>query len=118
MADSTQALDYNSFSNLDADEVLDMLTAMRAAIAIQKERLAALLERLEELAAAGKIDHGGFSHNDWSFAWSAGRRTWSYPPAVAAIEQQLKAAQKTAEADGSATATTGASFWTIKPPKS
>ena len=114
MVDLTQTLDLE---NLSADQALDALIDVRQAIEWLKARDASLLDRLDELAADGEIDHGGFSHNAWSFAWSAGRRTWSYPPAVAAIEQQLKAAKKAAESDGSATATTGASFWTIKPPK-
>ena len=114
MVDLTQTLDLE---NLSADQALDALIDVRQAIEWLKARDASLLDRLDELAAAGEIDHGGFSYNDWTFAWSAGRRTWAYPPAVAAIEQQLKAAKKSAESDGSATATTGASFWTIKPPK-
>ena len=114
MADSTQTLDLDQ---LTTDEVLDRLVQGRQALAALKADDEALLDRLDQLAANGEIDHGGFSHNDWSFAWSAGRRTWAYPDAVQGLEAQLKTAKKAAEADGSATATTGAAFWTIKPPK-
>ena len=81
-------------------------------------RLEFLLEELDRRVAAGQIDPGGFSHNNWAFSYSEGRRSWVYPAPVKTLEQQLKAAKKVAEADGSATATTGAPFWTIKGPQS
>ena len=114
MADSTQALDLE---RLTTYEVLDRLVQGRQALAALKADDEALLDRLDELAAAGEIDQGGFTHNDFTFSWSAGRRSWAYPAAVQGLEAQLKAAKKAAEADGSATATTGASFWTIKSPR-
>jgi len=95
---------------LDADQTLNALIEVRQAIDWLKARDASLLDRLDELVEAGEVDQGGFSHNDWAFSWSAGRRSWTYPATV-------QAAKKAAEADGSATATTGAPFWTIKPPK-
>lgn len=114
MVDLTQTLDLEGLS---ADQTLDALIEVRRAIDWLKARDASLLDRLDHLAENGEVDQGGFSHNDWTFSWSAGRRSWSYPAAVQGLEAQLKTAKKAAEADGSATATTGASFWTIKSPR-
>jgi hypothetical protein len=114
MAEQTQAPD---FEHLDADQLLDRLIATRCTIAKLQAEDDAMLDRLDELAAAGEIDQGGFSHNDWSFSWSAGRRSWAYPAGVKALEAQAKAAKKAAEADGSATETLGTPFWTIRAPK-
>jgi hypothetical protein len=111
MANQSQVSDF------DANTVLDCLIDVRRAIAKLQAQDAALLARLDELAAAGEIDQGGFTHAGWSFSHSAGRRSWDYPSAVKALEAQAKAAKKAAEADGSATAIIGASFWTLKPPK-
>ena len=114
MAEQNQTLDLE---NLNADQVLDALIEVRQAINWLKTRDASLLARIDELAAAGEIDQGGFTHAGWSFSYSAGRRSWDYPSAVKALEAQTKALKKAAEADGSATATTGASLWTLTPPK-
>jgi hypothetical protein len=114
MAEQTQALDLDQLST---DEVLDHLVTVRQAMARLKATDDALLDRLDQLAEAGEVDQGGFSHQDFSFTWSAGRKSWSYPAGVQELEVKTKAAKKAAEADGSATATTGAPFWTIKPPK-
>jgi hypothetical protein len=113
MADLTQTLDLEG---LNADQTLNALIEVRRAIGWLKARDASLLDRLDELAEAGEIDWGGFSHNDWRISRSAGRRSWTYPAAVQALDAQLKTAKKAAEADGTATATTGASFWTLTPP--
>lgn len=102
---------------MTADQILDAITATRAAMARLKAQDDALLDRLDELAEAGLVDLGGFSHNDWSFSWSSGRRSWDYPAGVKALDSQLKAAKKLAEADGSATAVVGSPFWTIRSPK-
>ena len=116
MADLAQAFEAD-LSAMSAEQVLDHLINLRKIKADLEAADAAALDRLDELAEAGEIDRGGFSHNDWPFSWSAGRRSWVYPAAVKALETQTQAAQKAAEADGSATATNGASFWTMKPPK-
>lgn len=99
------------------DELLDHITDVRSALARLKATDDALLDELTRRADAGEIDPGGFSHNDWAFGWSTGRRSWIYPEPVQALEGQLRAARKAAEADGSATATTGTPFWTIKAPR-
>jgi hypothetical protein len=114
MVELTQALDLDQLST---DEVLDRLVLVRKALAALEASDDALLDRLDQLAKAGEVDQGGFSHNDYAFSWSAGRKSWTYPAGVMGLEAQAKAAKKAAEADGSATATTGAPFWTIKPPK-
>jgi hypothetical protein len=114
MAELTQALDLDQLST---DEVLDRLVAVRQAMAALKAQDEALLDRLSELVEAGELDPGGFTHQDFSFSWSAGRRSWAYPAAVQELEAQTKAAKKASEADGTATATTGAPFWTIRPPQ-
>ena len=116
MAELTQTVEVD-LSLMDADQVLDRLVEVRQALAKLKAADEALLDRLSVLAEAGEIDQGGFSHNDWAFSWSAGRRSWSYPPGVQALEAQTKAAKKASEADGSATAKVGAPFWTIRSPK-
>jgi hypothetical protein len=74
------------------------------------------LNRLDELAEAGEIDRGGFSHNDWGISWSAGKAAYAYPADVQELEKKLKAAREAAKAAGTAVKTTGASFWTIKRP--
>jgi hypothetical protein len=109
MADLVQTVEVD-LNAMDADQVLDRITEVRSAMARLKASDEALLDRLNVLAEAGEVDMGGFSHNDWAFTWSAGRKSWTYPAGVIA-------AKKASEADGSATATTGAPFWTIKPSK-
>ena len=113
MAELTQTLDLE---HLTTDEVLNHLVQVRQALAALKAQDEALLDRLDQLAEAAEIDRGGFSHNDWSFSWSAGRKSWTYPAGVIGLEAQAKAAKKASEADGSATAKVGEPFWTIKPP--
>jgi hypothetical protein len=114
MVELTQPLDLDQ---LTTDEVLDQLVQVRQALAALKASDEALLDRLTELVDAGELDPGGFTHNDHSFTWSPGRKSWSYPAGVQGLEAQAKAAKKASEADGSAVATTGSPFWTINPPK-
>ena len=114
MVELTQTL---GLEDLNADQTLDALIEVRRAIDWLKARDASLLDRLDQLAEAGEVDQGGFTHNDHSFAWSPGRRSWTYPAGVQGLEAQAKAAKKAAEADGSATSTTGTPFWTIRAPK-
>ena len=102
---------------MDADQVLDRITEVRTAMARLKASDEALLDRLSVLAEAGEVDMGGFSHNDWAFTWSAGRKSWTYPAGVMGLEAQVKAAKKASESDGTATAKTGEPFWTIRAPK-
>jgi hypothetical protein len=114
MAEATQTLDLE---HLDADQTLDALIEVRQAIDWLKARDASLLARLDELAASGKVDHGGFDHNGYSFSWSAGRCSYAYPDDVEELIADTEAAKEAAKADGTATAAIGKPFWTIKPPK-
>jgi len=113
MVEATQTLDLES---LDADQTLNALIEVRQAMAWLKARDAFLLDRLDELVEAGEIDAGGFSHNDWTFSWSAGRKSWTYPAGVQKLEAKTKEAKAAAQADNTATASTGEPFWTINPP--
>jgi hypothetical protein len=107
----------DSIAAMSADEVLHALTQLRLHAKAVAAADAALLDRLDDLASAGEVDQGGFTFNDWSFSWSPGRRTWTYPESVSTMQKALKAAQESSQGDGSATASTGAPYWTIKPPK-
>ena len=114
MAEQAQAPD---FEQLTADELLDRLILVRQAIANLQVTDASLLARLNELAAAGEVDHGGFKHNGYSFSWSAGKCSYAYPDEVEELIADAEAAKEAAKADGTATAAIGNPFWTIKPPK-
>jgi len=116
MVDLTQTVEVD-LDAMDVDQVLDRITEVRTAMARLKASDEALLDRLTQLVDAGELDPGGFTHNDHSFTWSAGRKSWTYPAGVMGLEAQAKAAKKASEADGSATAKVGEPFWTIKPPK-
>jgi hypothetical protein len=116
MAELTQTVEVD-LDAMDADQLLDRITEVRSAMARLKASDEALLDRLTELVDAGELDPGGFIHNDWSFSWSAGRKSWTYPAGVMGLDAQAKAAKKASEADGSATSTTGSPFWTIRAPK-
>ena len=100
----------------DIDAILNELIWLEDSIKWQQERAAELRDQLTALHDAGEID-GTFTHEDWSFTYSAGRRSWTYPPVVKAIETQLKSAKNAAQADGTAEARTGAPFWTLRRPE-
>ena len=112
MVDLAQAPD----SEPTLDQLLELITARKASIAIAQDELTAALDRLNGLVEAGEID-ATFSFNDWSFNWSPGRTTWDYPAQVKTIEATLKTSKKAAEADGSAIAKNGSPFWTVRSPK-
>ena len=105
-------------SSMAADDLLDHLTALRKAKYDLEAADAKALDRLDELADAGEIDRGGFSHNDWPISWSTGKTAYDYPADVKALEEQLKAAREAAKAAGTATKITGNPFWIIKRPES
>jgi hypothetical protein len=117
MLDLTQAFEAD-LSSMTADQVLDHLTGLRKIKAALEAADAKALERLDELADAGEIDRGGFSHNDWGISWSAGKATYVYPADVQELEKNLKKARDAAKAAGTATKTTGNPYWTIKRPGS
>jgi hypothetical protein len=101
---------------MGADQVLDHLIQLRTAKTALEAANAKALDRLDELADAGEIDRGGFSHNDWPISWSAGKVTYVYPADVQKLEEELAAAKDAAKAAGTATKATGKPFWIIKRP--
>ena len=100
---------------MTTDDLLNQLTATKRQIAELQATYDGLLDQLTAAYEAGEVDPS-FNYNDWSLTYSEGRRTYTYPPAVKALEDGLKAAKRLAEANGSATAKTGAPFWTVCPP--
>ena len=119
MADITYTLDLENLNlkNLSADQALDALLDVRRAIAKLQASDASLLARLDELAAEGEIDHGGFQHSGWSFSHSDGKTSYEYPEPITQLEEELKAAKEAAKANGTAIKTKGEKpFWTVKPP--
>ena len=107
MADPAQALDL--------DQLLAFVILRKAEAAKIQEELTEALDKLTGLVDEAELDPA-FKFNDWSFNCTS-RTSYAYPPEVAEIEVILKIAKKTAEADGSAIAKTGAPFWTIRAPK-
>ena len=118
MADQTLLIeDTLDLRNLSADQALDALIQIRLAIDWLKTRDASLLARLDELAAAGEIDQGGFTHAGWSFSHSDGKTSYEYPEPITKLEEELKAAKEAAKANGTAVKTKGdKAFWTVKSP--
>ncbi|MEI8251538.1 MAG: hypothetical protein WCF98_10245 [Synechococcus sp. ELA057] len=106
----------SNLSDLSEEALLLHLEDLKATLAKLTATQELLTDELSRRLEAGDIDPT-FSHNDWTFNWSAGRRSWSYPPSVKALEEQAKAAKKASEADGTAHATTGTPYWTIRAPK-
>jgi hypothetical protein len=119
MAEITYTLDLQNLNleNLSADQTLDTLLDVRLALARLKATDEDLLARLDELAAAGEIDQGGFKHAGWSFSHSDGRTSYDYPDRIRKLEGELKAAKEAAKANGDAIKIEGQNaFWTITPP--
>ena len=115
MTDLTQTL---NLEDLSPEDLLTNLIDGRKAMAWLKAQEAALLDRLDELAAAGEIDQGGFTHNDWRFDYSDGKTVYTYPEQITELEAQLTAAKDAAKANGTAVKGKGKkAFWTITPPK-
>ena len=117
MADLTQTSEVD-LSSMSADQVIEHLINLRTIKAALEAADAKTLDRLDELADAGQIDRGGFSHNDWTVLWSAGKAAYVYPVDVQELEEELKAAREAAKAAGTATKVTGNPFWIIKRPGS
>ena len=120
MVEITETLDLSlALKGLGADQTLNALIEVRRAIAWLQARDAALLARLDELAADGEIDHGGFQHAGWSFSHSDGKTSYEYPEPITKLEEELKAAKEAAKANGTAVKVKGKkAFWTVKPPQS
>jgi len=101
---------------VDLDDLLDAVTAIKAQQKQLEQQLEPLLVALNAAMAAGQLDPS-FSYNDWAFCHSPGRLSYAYPAEVQQIEQQLKVAKDSAIQQGSATEKRGKPFWTIRPPK-
>jgi hypothetical protein len=118
MADLAQTFEAD-LSAMSAEQVLDRLVNLRTIKAALEAADAKALDRLDELADAGEIDHGRFTHNDWRFAHSNGKTSYSYPEPITKLEEQLEAAKDAAKANRTAVKVKGGkAFWTINPPKS
>ena len=120
MADQTFLIDITDtldLRNLSADQTVSALIAVRKGIDWLKTRDASLLARLDELAAEGEIDQGGFMHAGWSLSHSDGKTSYEYPEPITQLEEELKAAKEAAKANGTAVKTKGEkAFWTVKSP--
>jgi hypothetical protein len=101
---------------LDLDALLDRVTQLKAAQKVIESELAPLLDQLHAAFDGGELD-ASFSHNDFSFCWSPGRLSYTYPEPLRLQEQSLKQAQKSAVESGTATIQHGNPFWTIKAPR-
>jgi hypothetical protein len=97
---------------LTLDQVLDQITATKAQLSILEDRLAGLLDQLSTALDDGEIDPK-FSHEDWTFTHSEGRKTWTYPETV---KKHIKSLQELSQADGTATVKNGAPYWIVKAP--
>jgi hypothetical protein len=101
---------------LSTDDLLERTITIKATQKRLEGELALLQEQLTRRVDAGELDPT-FAHNDWGFILRSGKASWSYPLHVQKQDIALKAAKKAAEADGSATKTTGAPFWSIRGPQ-
>ena len=99
------------------DALLDRITVLKLQQKSTEVELSPLLEQLSVALEAGELD-ATFSHNGYSFSWSAGRTRYAYPEPLQQQEQALKEAQRLAVATGAATEKHGKAFWTIKPGRS
>lgn len=103
-------------STLSTDDLLDRITTIKASQKRLDHELAQLQEQLTRRVDAGDLDPL-FTHNDWGFILRSGKVSYAYPLAVQKLDAGLKAAKKAAEADGTATRTVGAPFWSIRAPQ-
>jgi hypothetical protein len=108
MADPAQAPDL--------DQLLAFVVLRKAQAAKIAKELTEALDKLTALVDEAELDPA-FSYEDYGFVWSPGKTSYEYPAEVLQIKKQLKDAEKKAQGNGSATAKTGAPFWTICPPK-
>lgn len=115
MPDLTLTLEAD-LSALSTDQLLDRTITIKATQKRLDGELALLQEELTKRVDAGELDPT-FAHNDWGFILRSGKASYTYPLAVQKQDIALKAAKKQAEADGSATKTLGAPFWSIRGPQ-
>lgn len=101
---------------LPEDDLLASIEATKRRIAELGNILEAYIDDLSRRADAGDLDPT-FSHNDWSYTLSPGKRSWDYPARVRELQTKAKAAERAAQADGTATERRGAPYWTIRGPQ-
>ena len=106
----------DSIQSSNPEQLLAYVIALKSQLADLQGQLSESLDQLNALLEAGELDHS-FSVDDWSFAWSGGKTTYTYPADIQEIEKDLKAAKAKSVADGHATKKIGAPYWTIKSPK-
>lgn len=97
---------------LTTEQLLDQITATKAQLSVLEGRLAGLLDQLSAALDEGDIDPK-FSHDDWTFTHSKGRKSWVYPETV---KKHIKSLQELSQSDGTATMKQGDGYWIIKAP--
>lgn len=100
-------------ADMSEDELLRQIIAVKKQLKHLDELKTVLLDELTRRVEIGDLIYT-FSFDDFSFTQCNGKKKWVYPASVNTLQKSLKAAQKTAQANGSAKFTTGASYWTIK----
>ena len=116
MPELTQTFEAEPITALTADQLLNRTITIKASHKRLEAELSLLQEELTKRVDAGELDPT-FAHNDWGFILRSGKASYAYPLAVQKQDIALKAAKKAAEADGSATRTIGAPFWSIRAPQ-
>lgn len=101
---------------LPENDLLSNIAATKRRLAELSSLLDAYLDDLSRRVDAGDLDPQ-FSHDDWSYTLSPGRRSWDYPARVRELQTQAKAAEKASQADGTATERRGDPYWTIRGPQ-
>jgi hypothetical protein len=100
-------------ASLTTDELLSRSVTVKRQTKHLEELYKLLCDEMTLRVEVGTLDPGGFSHNDVTFAYSEGKRTWDYPKTIKSMEKDVRNAKLRAQADGSAIATYGAPFWTL-----
>lgn len=98
------------------DNTIERIIRIKIEIAQLQAELNTCLDQLHDAVELGDLD-AQFTHDDVAFSLSSGRASYTYPPEVVQLSQQLKHAQADAVASGAATITRGTPFWTIRLPK-
>jgi hypothetical protein len=101
-------------ASLTTDELLSQSVTVKRQTKHLEELYKVLCDEMTLRVEAGTLDPGGFSHNDVSFAYSEGKRTWDWPKTIKSMQEDVENAKLRAIADGSAIAQYGAPFWTLR----
>lgn len=76
---------------MDIDATLDAVLSLKRQIKDLEAELDTHLDDLQQAVDAGDLDPS-FKHSDAAFNLNAGRVSYTYPPAVVTLSQQLKQA--------------------------